>query len=235
MAAVVVAADLHDAGIASTVGVTCDVADVASVAALARRVSDIGELRGLVHAAGISPTMGSARRILEVNLVGTELVLQAFEPLVVPGTAAVCFASSSAYEVRAYFTAEQEAAVVAPLAPGFLDRAVPLVADIPELAYAVSKDGVIRAARRAAARWGPAGGRVCSLSPGIVDTPMGRQELAGQPVMRTMIERTPLGRVGRAEELAAVAAFLVSDAASYLSGTDVLVDGGHDAAAHEPT
>jgi NAD(P)-dependent dehydrogenase (short-subunit alcohol dehydrogenase family) len=67
---------------------------------------------------------------------------------------------------------------------------------------------------------------VNSLSPGLIDTPMGRQELAAQPVMQQMLASTPLGRMGTADELAAVAAFLVSDEASFLSGIDVLVDGG---------
>ena len=64
-----------------------------------------------------------------------------------------------------------------------------------------------------------------SLAPGIIDTPMGRQELEQQPVMRTMLEQVPLGRLGGADEVAAVAAFLLSDDASFVSGIDVLVDG----------
>ena len=67
---------------------------------------------------------------------------------------------------------------------------------------------------------------ILSLSPGIIDTGMGRLEAANQPVMAQMVESSPLGRVARPEEVAAVAAFLVSDAASFITGTDVLVDGG---------
>jgi NAD(P)-dependent dehydrogenase (short-subunit alcohol dehydrogenase family) len=67
---------------------------------------------------------------------------------------------------------------------------------------------------------------VTSVSPGLIDTPMGRQELEQQPVMAEMLAATPLGRLGRPDEPAAVAAFLVSDAATFVSGVDVLVDGG---------
>ena len=208
----------------------CDVTSAAAVGALAERVAAMGPLRALIHAAGISPTMGDARKVLEVDLIGTQRVLAGFEPLVVDGTAAVCFASSAAYQVAPYVTDEQEKALTDPLAADFLDRAVQLCGNDSGLAYALAKVGVIRAASRAAVQWAPRGGRVNSVSPGLIDTPMGQRELAAQPVMRQMLDATPLGRMGSANEVARVAAFLVSDAASFVSGIDVLVDGGQQAA-----
>jgi NAD(P)-dependent dehydrogenase (short-subunit alcohol dehydrogenase family) len=104
---VLVAADLAAPDIEGTVGVACDVADPSAVQALAGRVRDLGPFRALAHSAGISPTMGDARRVLEVDLVGTELLLRAFEDLVVPGSAAVCFASSAAYQVAPFVSADQ--------------------------------------------------------------------------------------------------------------------------------
>jgi NAD(P)-dependent dehydrogenase (short-subunit alcohol dehydrogenase family) len=221
-----VAVDLRAPEVDGAVGLACDVSDPADVAALAARVAELGPLRALVHAAGISPTMADARRVLAVDLVGTELVLDAFEPSVGPGTAAVCFSSSAAYAVAPYVDADQEALLAEPLTADFLDRATALVGGDPGLAYALSKVGVIRAAARAAVRWAARGGRVTSLAPGLIDTPMGRQELEHQEAMRAMLARVPAGRLGRPEEVAAVAAFLVSDAASYVNGIDVLVDGG---------
>jgi NAD(P)-dependent dehydrogenase (short-subunit alcohol dehydrogenase family) len=222
---VLVAVDLRAPDIEGTVGLACDVADPGAVRALAGEVRRIGSFRALLHAAGISPTMGDARRVLEVNLVGTQLSLDAFEPLVEPGSAAVCFSSFAAYQVAPFVDAAQEALLRDPLAADFLDRAVALVAGDSGFAYALSKVGVIRAAGRAAVRWARRGGRVNSVAPGLIDTPMGRRELARQPAMREMLERVPLARLGGPEEVAAVAAFLASDAASFVSGIDVLVDG----------
>jgi NAD(P)-dependent dehydrogenase (short-subunit alcohol dehydrogenase family) len=170
--------------------------------------------------------MAGARRVLEVDLVGTELLLQACGDLIEPGSAAVCFASSAAYAVAPFVDDTMEALLREPLAPDFLDRATAMVGGDSGFAYGLAKVGVIRAAARAAVRWGPRGARCNSLSPGLIDTPMGRQELEQQPVMKDMLEQTPLGRLGRAEEVAEVATMLVSPAASFVSGIDVLVDGG---------
>ena len=221
VADIVVTADIGGA-----VDVVCDVSDPGAVNALVAHVQERGSFRALVHAAGISPTMGDARRVFDVDLVGTQLLLDTFEPLVVAGSAAVCFASSAAYQIGPYVTAEQEALLRDPLAPDFLDRAVDAAGGDPGIAYALAKVGVQRAAARAATRWGARGGRVVSLSPGLIDTPMGRRELEQQPPMQQMLASTPLQRMGTADEVAAVAAFLVSDDASFLSGVDVLVDGG---------
>ena len=94
------------------------------------------------------------------------------------------------------------------------------------MAYIVSKHGVRRYVRRAAAGWGARQARIVSVSPGIIDTPMGNQEAAAQPLMAGMVTQTPLPRVGAADEVAAVACFLASREASFVSGCDILVDGG---------
>ena len=168
--------------------------------------------------------MADARRVFEVDLLGTQLVLDAFEELVVPGSAAVCFSSSAAYQIAPFIDAAQDALIDDPLAPDFLDRAAIAVAD-SGLAYSLAKRGVIHAVGRAAVRWGRRGGRVNSVAPGLIDTPMGRREMEHQPIMQEMLDQTPLGRLGAANEVADVVAYLVSDAASFVSGVDVLVDG----------
>jgi NAD(P)-dependent dehydrogenase (short-subunit alcohol dehydrogenase family) len=221
------AVDLHPAEVSGAESVVCDVRDDGAVGSLVDRVRKLGSFRFLVHAAGLSPTMGDPRTIVDVNLVGTARILDAFEPLVTTGSVAVPFASSAGY-LEVMLDEEQLALLARTREPHVLDRVAELITD-SGIAYLYSKVGVQLEARRAATRWAPLGGRVVSLSPGNIDTPMGRLELEHQPLMREAQAAHPLGRLGDPREIAAVVAFLVSDDASFVSGVDVLVDGAERA------
>jgi NAD(P)-dependent dehydrogenase (short-subunit alcohol dehydrogenase family) len=200
-----------------------DVTDQQQVDALAAQV---GPLSALVVTAGLSPTMASGRVIYEVNLIGMARVLRAFAPHLVPGSAAVCFASIAAHGGPVADAILHE--LDRPLDPDLAGRleAVGVDVDDSNTAYVLSKVGVRRLPQHLAHSWGKRGLRILSLSPGVIETPMGALELASTPGISGFFAEAPIPRQGRAEELAAVAAFLCSDQASYMTGTDVLVDGG---------
>ena len=237
---VLVLSDMNEAAVgeqAAKIGRACeavvgDLTNPAYVGELITSASVRGTLRSVAHVAGISPTMSDWRRVLEVDLVATARLIDGLRALATRDTAVVCFASMAAY-LNAQANPAADAAVDAPLADDFFDAyaaALGAQAHDPGVAYSWAKRGVQRLVQREAAAFGAQGARICSVSPGMIDTPMGRQEYEQQPMMKVLEEMTPLQRIGRAEELAAVVQFLCSDAASFITGTDLLVDGGAVAA-----
>jgi NAD(P)-dependent dehydrogenase (short-subunit alcohol dehydrogenase family) len=203
-----------------------DVSDRSSVAALAARAGSLGRLRTLVHTAGLSPTQASAARVLEVDMLGTDYVLAEFLNLVTDGTVAVCIASMAGY--MSGLTPDHEHALAVAPTDALLATLGPVDLDDFGGTYGIAKRINQLRVEQAAVQWGKRGGRVVSISPGIISTPMGRQELdqgAGDQ-MQGMLDLSPVPRIGTAEDIAAAVAWLASAEASFVSGCDLRVDGG---------
>lgn len=208
------------------IGRQVDVSDAGSVAALAQVAGELGRVTHIAHTAGVSPTQAVTKAVLEVDLLGTALVLDAFEGVVAEGGAGVVIASMSAYLAP---LPDDQVAALAHTPAGellglpFLDQDAH-----PGIAYAMAKRGNVARVQAAAVAWGRRGARLNSISPGVISTPMGRQELDGESgaAMRAMVDASATGRLGTPDDIAHAAAFLLDPAASFIAGIDLLVDGG---------
>ena len=170
---------LAEAGFdASTAGV--DIASRASIQALVATAAASGPITGVVHAAGVSPTQASPATILRVDLYGTAVVLEEFGHVMARGGAAVVIASQSGHRLPA-LSAEQNRALA--LTPADALLALPFlqpdqVTDSLH-AYQLSKRGNALRVMAEAVRWGKRGARVNTISPGIIFTPLAKDELSG--------------------------------------------------------
>lgn len=215
-------------GAEDVTAVVCDITSDDQVLELARVCGAIGPIRSFVHAAGVSPTMGDAHLMFAVDLAGPARLVAALEPLMAPGGAGVLFASMAAHLTATGDPGSVREILADPMAPGAEDRFVTAdkIAGDSSMAYGWAKRGVIELVRRSAAPWGKRGARINSVSPGMIDTPMGRQEADAHPMMAVLLEGTPMARLGSDDDLVGVVSFLLSDQASFVTGTDLIVDGG---------
>ena len=204
-----------------------DVSDESSVAALADRAHQLGTIVAVVHSAGARPGTQEWRRTVEVNLIGSALVANAFLPLATPGTALVGIASVTAYRPVAD---DVEEMVADPLRFGLLDDLAAHIdddssaMDSPWNPYTISKLGMLRWYRSQAWAWAERGARILTVSPGVIDSQS--EPGPGSRPVPDRVASSPLKRLGQPREVAAAVGFLCSPAASFITGTDVLVDGG---------
>jgi NAD(P)-dependent dehydrogenase (short-subunit alcohol dehydrogenase family) len=212
------------ASLTSSAPVRLIVGDVTSADYPARIIAALGgrKIGALAHAAGVSPSMADGKRVFEINFSATRRLVEGLLPHMGEGGTAVLIASNSGQTIaRPVFDKALKKAM-----SGKRSLILSLMLRSSRMAYPMSKRAVQIYAPQMAPAFGKHGARIVSLSPGIIDTSMGRLEQGAGPEIDKMIAVTPLQRMGHADEIASVVAFLASPAASYITGTDILVDGG---------
>ena len=212
---------------------TVDVSSRSSVHALVATATAIGEVIGLIHAAGVSPSQASPATILNVDLYGTALVLEEFGNVIARGGSGVVIASQSGHRLGA-LTAEQDKALATTPTEELLALPMLQLDQISDSlhAYQISKRGNSLRVMAEAVRWGKRGARINTISPGIVITPLAKDELSGPrgEGYRRMIEVCAAGRAGTPDEIGNLGALLMGADGTFITGSDFLIDGGVTAA-----
>ena len=219
---------LADAGFDVSTAIV-DVSSRESVHALAQTAAARGDVTGVIHAAGVSPSQAAPEVILRVDLYGTALVLEEFGNIIAPGGSAVVVASQSGHRLGA-LTADQDAALATTPADELLSLPMLQPGQIADSlhAYQLAKRGNSLRVMAEAVRWGKRGARVNTISPGIIMTPLAQDELTGPrgEGYRRMLELSPAGRAGTPDEVGTVGALLMGPEGAFITGSDFLMDGG---------
>ncbi len=204
-----------------------------AVGALVKTAAGLGDVVGLIHAAGVSPTQASPATILKVDLYGTALVLEEFGNVIARGGAGVVIASQSGHRLPP-LTVEQNKALATTPVEELLNLPFLKPDQVTDSlhAYQISKRGNSLRVMAEAVRWGRRGARINTISPGIIMTPLAKDELTGPrgEGYRRMIELSAAGRAGTPDEVATVGALLMGPDGGFITGSDFLMDGGVTAA-----
>ena len=223
---------LSDAGFEVTTA-TVDVSKRISVEALVQKATSLGEVFGVIHAAGVSPSQAPPEAILHVDLYGTALVLEEFGKVIARGGSGVVIASQSGHRLPP-LSVEQNAALATTPVEDLLGLAFLQPDQVKDSlhAYQLAKRGNALRVMAEAVRWGKRGARINTISPGIIITPLANDELRGPrgEGYRRMLEVSAAGRAGTPDEVGNVGALLMGQEGAFITGSDFLMDGGVTAA-----
>lgn len=225
---------LHEHGYDAE-AVKCDVTLTTDIAALTAKAAGRNAVRTLANVVGLSPAAKDFHAIMAVNLVGAANMAAAFSEILQPGGAGIFISSSAAHMQDVPL--DLLPLLDDPLADAFIARLANALGDKADAnqAYSLSKAALNRMCRRLAPEWGRRGLRIVSLSPGLIATPQGAEAYKHSAGKIALFNAVPLGRECSMLEIAGVVDFLASDQASYITGTDILVDGGIIAAVRPGT
>ena len=208
---------------------TCDVSLRKEVHELCLVAKELGTIKTVIHAAGLSPAMAEPEQIIRVNAIGTKNVNMEFYKYMDEGGVIVDVASSSAYQAPKFLIKTQIYEMAETDEDTFikhLKRESAIGNDAYNksgMAYVMSKNYMVWFAQKGAHTFAKKGIRVVSVSPGLIETDMGNLEAEHA---QNMIEMTCAHRMGKPEEMGFAIATIADERNGYLSGIDVLIDGG---------
>ncbi len=206
-----------------------DISSKPSIQELIKSAKQEGEIALFINAAGVSPSQANIEEILKIDLYGTALLLEEFGKVIKKGGAGVIMASQSGHRMPA-LTPEQDKLLATTLSEQLLQLEITNKENIIDTlhAYQIAKRCNVKRVMAEAIHWGQRGARINSISPGIIMTPLALDELNGPrgDFYKNMFKQSPAGRPGIADEVANVAELLLSERGSFITGTDILIDGG---------
>lgn len=199
-----------------------------SIEAFAQRAASLGPVMYFIDTAGASPNQASPEHIVNLDMVGTGYAVDAFGKVMAQGGAGLIISSQAAYmypipndiELQLVNTATEDL------------KDVKFIQDVAMkdsgLAYMIAKRmNHLQAQRAAATTWRKRRARINTISPGVIVTPLAYDEFrASGEGYQAMIDASAAQRTGTSDEIAEVAAFLLGEHAKFITGTDLLVDGG---------
>lgn len=206
----------------------CDLCDWDSVQALAATAASRGKVTTVIHAAGMSPHMGNAEKIMKGNALGTIHIHDAFYDVIAPGGCLIDTSSMSAYMVPMFLMPRGAFKYSQADRDTFMKKMMARVNIFPAkvrsgVSYGISKYFVVWYAKAEAARFGTKNVRIVSITPGNFETPMGELE---KDEARTFLKYNAIKRLGKPDEIAALYAACADPAMGYLTGADIVCDGG---------
>jgi NAD(P)-dependent dehydrogenase (short-subunit alcohol dehydrogenase family) len=214
-------------------GVACDLSKRTDIVAVIEHAQQFGPITNVICAGGVSPSQAPIAQILRVDLYGTSVLLEEFGKVIAPGGSGVVVSSQSGHRLPALAQEQNWALAMTPTEELLdLDFLSEEAIGTTLRAYQYAKRCNVLRVQSQACEWGKRGARVFSISPGIIMTPLAFDELDGPrgEGYRKMLDLMPAKRAGTVDEMGALVAFLMGPEATFITGTDILCDGGCTAA-----
>lgn len=216
--------ELRSEGI-DAIGHAADITNRESIEKLKNIALRQGNFKAVIHTAGVSGATKDIKRVFDINLRATDILIDTFHDIARKDSVIVLIASMMGHSVAP--NPVYDKALRKPNEKGSFSIVEPFVAGNSDMMYNFTKRGVLLLCEDNVMRFGNMGARIVTISPGIVFSPMVKQAWNDHPeTMEIQRRMTPAGRYGVPEDIAEVAKFLISDAAEFITGTDIMVDGG---------